>query len=192
VLAIGLAAVPAVAGHALDRGLNRVNLVADVLHVAGAAAWVGALIGLVALRDAPWRRTAALALGGLLVLGATGVVRASFELLHPSQLWDTSYGQALLVKTGILFVALAAGWLLRSRLRRRAAVELVVVAGLVVAVSVLGTLRPGRNVVAVQRAAEVSPAALTCSSSSSRHTYHPIASRKTSVCSPFITMPPRF
>src|SRR5439155_9729438 len=32
-LAIGLTAVPAVAGHALDRGLNRVNVVADVLHV---------------------------------------------------------------------------------------------------------------------------------------------------------------
>jgi copper transport protein len=191
-LAIGLAVVPAVAGHSLDRGLNRVNVVADVLHVAGAAAWVGALVGLVALRDASRRRAAALALGGLLLLGATGIVRASFELLHPSQLWDTSYGRALLVKTGILLVALAAGWLLRPRLRRRAAVELVLVAGLVVAVSVLVTLRPGRNVVAVQRAAGVSPAALTCSSSSSRHTYQPIASRKTIVCSPFITMPPRF
>ena len=73
-------------------------------------------------------------------------------------------GRALVVKTGILFVALAAGWLLRARLRRRAAVELVLVAALVAAVSVLVTLRPGRNVVAVQRAAGVSPAALTCSS----------------------------
>jgi copper transport protein len=191
-LAIGLAAVPAVAGHALDRGLNRVNVVADVLHVTGAAAWVGVLIGFVALRDAPRRRIAALALGGLLMLGATGIVRASFELLHPSQLWDTSYGRALLVKTAILLVALGAGWLLRARLRRRAAVELVLAAGLVVAVSVLVTLRPGRNVVGVQRAAGVSPAAAACSSSSSRHTYQPIASRKTSVCSPFITMPPRF
>jgi copper transport protein len=191
-LATGLAAVPAVAGHALDRGLNRVNVVADMLHVAGAAAWVGVLIGLVVLRDASGRRATALALGGVLLLGATGILRASFELLHPSQLWDTSYGRALLVKTGILLVTLAAGWLLRSRLRRRAAVELVLVAGLVVAVSVLVTLRPGRNVVAAQRAAGVSPAALTCSSSSSRHTYQPIAIRKTSVCSPFITMPPRF
>ncbi len=177
-----------------SQGRRRSNaaLVADVLHVAGAAAWVGALVGLLALRDASRRRGAALALGGLLLLGATGIVRASFELLHPSQLWDTSYGRALLVKTGILLVALAAGWLLRARLRRRAAVELAFAAGLVVAVSVLVTLRPGRNVGAVQRAAGVSPAALTCSSSRSRHTYQPIASRKTSVCSPFITMPPRF
>ena len=191
-LGLGLAAVPAVAGHALDRGLNRVNVVADVLHVAGASAWVGALLGFVALRDVPLRRTTALALGGVLMLGATGIVRTSFELLHPSQLFDTSYGQALLAKTGVLVVALAAGWLLRARLRRRAAVELVLVAALVVAVSVLVTLRPGRNVAPVQRATRVSPAAPACSSASSRHTYQPIASRKTSVCSPFITMPPRF
>ena len=35
-------------------------------------------------------------------------------------------------------------------------------------------------------------AALSSSSSSSRQTYQPIASRKTIVCSPFITIPPRF
>jgi copper transport protein len=191
-LALGLAAVPAFAGHALDRGLSRVNVVADVLHVLGAAAWVGALLGVVAIRDVPWRRTAALALGGVVVLGATGVVRASFELVRPSQLWDTSYGRTLLVKTGILTVALAAGWLLRSRLRGRATVELVLVAALVVAVSVLVALRPGRSVEPVQRAAGVSSVAAACSSSSSRQTYQPIASRKTSVCSPFITIPPRF
>jgi len=192
VLALGLAAVPAVAGHALDPGLDRVNVAADVLHVAGAAAWVGALVGLVVLRDLSRARTGVLALGGVFVLGVTGVVRASFELLHASQLWDTSYGRALLVKTAVLVLALAAGWLLRARLRRRAAVELVLVAGLLVAVSVLVMLRPGRNVAPAQRAAGVSPAAPACSSSRSRQTYQPIASRKTSVCSPFITMPPRF
>jgi putative copper export protein len=75
----------------------------------------------------------------------TGVVRASFELLHLSQLWNTSYGIALLVKTAILLVALAAGWFVRSRLRLRAGVELGLVALLVIAVSVLVLLRPGRN-----------------------------------------------
>jgi copper transport protein len=192
VLALGLAAVPAFAGHALDRGLSRLNVVADVLHVLGAAAWIGALLGLVVLRDAPWRRTGALALGGLVVLGVTGAVRASFELVHPSQLWSTSYGRALLVKTAILGAALAGGWLLRAHGRRRAMLELFVVAGLLVAVSVLVTLRPGRSAVAAQRAAGLPPVAPACSSSSRRQTYQPIASRKTSVCSPFITIPPRF
>jgi len=145
-LALGLAVVPSVSGHALDRGLNRVNVVADVLHVAGAAAWVGALLGLILVRDAPRRRTVLLAAGGVAVLGATGIVRASFELVRFSQLWDTSYGQALLVKTGILAAALSLGWLLRADIRRRAAVELAVAVSLVVAVAVLVLLQPGRNI----------------------------------------------
>jgi copper transport protein len=148
VLALGLAIVPAVAGHALDPGLNRVNVVADVLHVLGAAAWIGALLGLVLVRAAPQRRAVALAAGGVVVLGVTGVVRASFELLHLSQLWNTSYGITLLVKTAILLAALAAGWFVRMRLRVRAGVELGLVALLVIAVSVLVLLRPGRNVAA--------------------------------------------
>lgn len=141
VLALPLVAVPTVAGHALDRGLNRLNVAADILHVAGAAAWVGALLGILITR-----RVGLLPLVGVLLLGVTGVVRASFELLHVSQLWTTSYGQTLLWKTGILLVALAAGWLLRARIRERAGIELVLVAGLLVAVSILVLQRPGRNV----------------------------------------------
>src|SRR5207302_1358785 len=102
-----------------------------VLHVAGASAWTGALLGLALVRNPPRRRAIALAAGGVLLLGATGVLRASFELLHLSQLWNTSYGQTLLVKTGLLLAALALGWLLRTRIRRRAGVELVLIACLV-------------------------------------------------------------
>ena len=146
VLALGLGIVPSVAGHALDTGLNRVNVVADVLHVLGAAAWVGALLGLVLVRDAPRRRAVVLAAGGVVVLAVTGVVRASFELLHLSQLWNTSYGLTLLVKTAILLAAVAAGWFLRAHIRVRASVELGLVALVVIAVSVLVLLRPGRNI----------------------------------------------
>jgi copper transport protein len=147
-LALGLAVVPSVAGHALDPGLNRVNLVADVLHVVGAAAWVGALLGLVLVRTAPRRVAVVLAAAGVVVLGVTGVVRASFELLHLSQLWSTSYGLTLLAKTSVLLAALAAGWFVRSRIRVRASVELGLVALIVVAVSILVLLRPGRNAAA--------------------------------------------
>ncbi len=191
VLALGLAAVPALAGHALDPGLARVNVVADVLHVAAASAWTGVLIGLVALPGANMRRATQLALGAVLVLGATGVVRASFELTHAAQLWTTSYGRTLLVKTVLLLVVLAAGWTVRARPRRRAALELALLALLVVAVAVLVQLRPGRNAAAAppQRTA-AEP--LSCSSSSRRQTNQPIATRKTSVCSAFIRIPPRF
>ena len=141
--------------------MNRVNLVADVLHVLGAAAWVGALLGLVLVRAAPSRRAVVLAAGGVVLLGVTGVVRAAFELLHLSQLWNTSYGVALLVKTAILLVALATGWFLRARIRVRASAELGLVVVIVVAVSVLVLLRPGRNVIAAPsqvQATQLSPA----------------------------------
>ena len=161
VLALGLVVAPAFAGHAYDNGVNRLNVPADALHLAGAAAWVGALVGLVLFRDAERRRLVLLALGGVLVLAVTGVIRAWSELLQLAQLWNTSYGQTLLVKTGVLLGALAAGWLLRAHIRRRAGVELVLVAGIVVAVSVLVLLRPGRSIEAAPpiriAAAEPSP-----------------------------------
>ncbi|MES1248784.1 MAG: copper resistance protein CopC [Actinomycetota bacterium] len=142
-LALPLVAVPTAAGHALDRGLSRVNVAADVLHVAGAAAWVGALLGLVVTR----RRDVRLAAAGVALLTVTGVVRASYELLHLAQLWETSYGRALLVKTGLLLAAVAVGmW-------RRPRVELVLVAGILVAVGVLTLERPGRNATPPARAA---------------------------------------
>jgi len=144
--ALSLAVIPSLAGHALDPGLARINVVADVLHVVSAAAWIGVLIGLVAIRDADLRRAGILALASVVVLGATGVMRAAFELTAPAQLWETSYGRALLVKSGLLLGALVLGRLLRHRAQKRASVELALVAALVVAVSVLVELRPGRNV----------------------------------------------
>lgn len=140
VLALGLVVVPAFAGHALDPGLNRVNVAADVLHVLGASAWTGAILGAVFFR----RIEARLAVGGVALLGVTGIVRASFELTSASQLWNISYGRLLLVKTAVLLAALAlAFW-------RRRGLELALVAGLIVAAAVLVQLRPGRNVVAVR------------------------------------------
>jgi copper transport protein len=153
-VALLLAVVPSFAGHALDPGLARINLVADVLHVAAAAAWVGVLVGLVAVRGADLRRAGALAVGAVVLLGITGVTRAAFELTAVSQLWDTSYGRALLVKTALLVGALLAGWLVRRRPSERAAVELVLVAALVVAASVLVELRPGRNVTTARAAVQ--------------------------------------
>ena len=134
-LALPLVAVPTVSGHALDRGLDRINVAVDLLHVAGASAWIGALLGLVLLRRVELR----LVVGGIALLSVTGVVRAFYELLHVSQLWTTAYGRALLVKTALLLVAIAAG------LWRRVPVELVAVVLLIGAVSVLVLERPGRN-----------------------------------------------
>ena len=143
VLALPLVAAPTTSGHALDRALPRLNVAADLLHVAGAAAWVGALIGLVVTR----RRDLRLVVGGLVAIAVGGVVRAGYELLHVEQLWDTNYGRTILVKSGLLLGAAALG------LRRRPRVELLVVAGVVVAASVLVLERPGRNVARAQASA---------------------------------------
>jgi copper transport protein len=142
-----LALVPSFAGHALDHGLSRVNVVADVLHVVSAAGWIGVLVGLVVTREVNLRRVTVLALASVALLGVTGITRAVYELTGLSQLWATSYGRALLVKTGLLLGALVLGRLLRRRVRVRAGIELVLVAAVVAAVSVLVELRPGRNVV---------------------------------------------
>jgi copper transport protein len=151
-LALGLALVPSVSGHALDPGLPRVSVAIDVLHVLAASAWVGVLLGLLLVRGER-RRVGLLALAGVVVVGITGALRAGFELTAASQLWDTSYGRTILVKTGIALGALGVGWLLRARARRRAALELALVAGIVVAVAVLVQLRPGRNYLPVPSAA---------------------------------------
>jgi putative copper export protein len=157
-LALGLAAVPAVSGHALDPGVPAVNVAFDILHVLAAAAWVGVLLGIV-LIGREGRRAVALASAGVVLLAITGALRAGFELTGLSQLWTTSYGQTVLVKTGLLLAALGVGWLLRSRARRRAVVEVVFVAGIVVVAAVLVQLRPGRNYVpAARQGAALEPA----------------------------------
>jgi copper transport protein len=154
---------PSIAGHALDRGRSPIEVLADVIHVAAASVWLGGLVALgLALRRGGrtdlLRRFSNIALVSVAVLGASGVVRALSELSSFSQLWTTGYGRALLVKTGLLAVLVTIGWVNRYRLiprravegvRRNVAAELVLLAGLVVAVALLTDLRPGRDRVAV-------------------------------------------
>ena len=172
VCALALLPVPSIAGHALDRGQwpRPLNVAADILHVGAAAVWIGGLLALaIGLPRATRRLTAeqrtefsaalvprlsAIALGSVLVIAATGLIRALSELSAVSQLWSSGYGRALLIKTGLLGIAVSLGWLNRSRLvsrlrlsalRRNVAAELVVLAGLVIAVAFLTDLAPGRQ-----------------------------------------------
>jgi putative copper export protein len=86
------------------------------------------------------------------VLALTGAGRALAELSAFSQLWTTGYGRAILLKTGLFAVLLGLGSVSRSRalagverLRTVVLVELGFVLGIVVAVAVLTSLRPGRR-----------------------------------------------
>ncbi len=161
--ALALLPIPTVAGHALDRGRSWIEVPVDLLHVAAASVWLGGLVSLMLVlrrggeHELLLRRFSNLALGSVLVLAATGVIRALSELRSVNQLWSTGYGRVLIVKTALLGLLLALGWLNRYRLvprfsvgalRRSVALELLVFAGLVAAVGLLTDLRPGRDRVA--------------------------------------------
>jgi len=160
VAAVLLVAGPSIAGHALDPGRSQLELVDDVIHVAAASVWLGGLLALgLALRAGGeraelMRRFSNIAVVSVALLAITGVIRALAELSSVSQLWSTGYGRTLIVKTALLVVLVAIGWVNRYRLvpglrvdalRRNVAAELVLFAGLVVAVALLTDLRPGRD-----------------------------------------------
>jgi copper transport protein len=162
VLAVAVLPAPTVAGHALDPGRSWIEVPIDLLHVLAAAVWIGGLfaLALVVPREgvspdvirAVARRFSKLALASVLVLALTGAGRSLAELSAVSQLWTTGYGQAILAKTGLFAVLLGLGSMSRShllagaeRLRNLVRVELAVVLGVVVAVAVLTSLRPGRS-----------------------------------------------
>ena len=152
--------VPTLAGHALDRGRPGYEPFVDFLHVAAASFWLGGLVALgLALSSSGdhaqlVRRFSNVAFVSVLVLAATGVLRAFAELRSVSQLWSTGYGQLLIVKTALLALLAAIGWMNRYRLvprlsfdglRRNVAVELSLFAVLIAAVALLTDLRPGRD-----------------------------------------------
>jgi copper transport protein len=159
-IAFLLLPAPTLAGHALDAGRPRIEVVVDLLHVTAASVWVGGLVALaLALRAEDQRaamihRFSNIALIAALVLAGTGVIRAIAELDSFSQLWSTGYGRVLLVKSSLLTVLLVIGWMNRYRLvprpslaelRRNVAAELAIFTIVVGAVALLTDLRPGRD-----------------------------------------------
>lgn len=167
--------VPGLAGHAAQTSPRGAMLVFDWLHLAAGSLWVGGLLGLLVLwRSLPVaRRVAGLvvtvprfsntAFVSVLVLIGSGVGASLVHLPTLATLWDTSYGQALLVKIGLLCVAILLGAvnLLRTRprllahrrrpelgpgaaslLRRLVVGEALLVVSAVVAASVLASLPP--------------------------------------------------
>jgi copper transport protein len=144
-LGLVLLVAPTLAGHALDpHRLRALVALADFAHVLAAAVWIGGLVLLVAVRSPQaGRRFRPVAVGSVAVLGLAAIPRAiaAFPSFH--SVVDTSYGRAVLVKTGLLAVVLMAGWANRQRLGRAGFVgELVVLAVVVGTVAVLTDLRP--------------------------------------------------
>jgi copper transport protein len=167
--------VPGLAGHAAQTSPRGASVLFDWLHLAAGSIWVGGLIGLLVLWSSfpiP-RRVAGLvfcvprfsntAFVSVLALIGSGIGSALVHFPTFASLWQTSYGQALLVKIGLLSAAMlpAAVNLLRTRprlvayrdrpelgpgaatlLRRLVAGEILVVASAVCAAAVLSSLAP--------------------------------------------------
>ncbi len=170
-------AVPGLAGHAAQTSPTGASLVFDWIHMAAASVWLGGLAGLsiLAWRTPPGLRMTVLgrvvprfsrtALVSVLLIIASGVGASVLHLPTLASLWETSYGEAILVKVGLLCLALVLGGLNFARttprlaaalprqygllaagaaslLRRLIAGEIAIVTGIVVAAMVLTSLPP--------------------------------------------------
>ena len=163
--------VPGAAGHAAQTAPRALALALDWLHLVAGSLWVGGLIGLLVLwRSLPAaRRLAGLAVcvprfsnvafGSVMVLFGSGVGASVLHLPTLASLWQTSYGQAIIVKASLLLCAIlvASGNLLRTvpalsraepppsaaiLLRRLVSVEVLLVAAAVAVAAVLSSLPP--------------------------------------------------
>ena len=109
---------PSLSGHASVSG--GVALVADMAHLLAAAVWVGGLAALVlalvwAGRER-WElaadavpRFSLLAVGSVSVLIVSGTVSGYLQVRALRGLWETTYGQLLLLKLGLVLPLLALG-----------------------------------------------------------------------------------
>lgn len=168
--------VPGLAGHPAQTSPAGLSLTLDWVHLLTGSLWVGGLVGLLALAaGAGSRRVAALAwivprfsnvaLASVLGLVLSGTVAAILHLPTVGSLWQTSYGQAILVKIALLVAALGLGGANFARsaprlraareqpsgpagaaaaraLRWRVGGEAVIVAGIVAAAATLTSLPP--------------------------------------------------
>jgi copper transport protein len=154
--AVVLAVTPALAGHAAaSPRFTSLMIAGDFLHVLGASSWLGSLFA-VMIVGVPlafaldgverWSSVASLvnsfsplALASAAVVVVSGLIASWVHLEHLSALWQTSYGQLLLVKLFLVAITFTIGaYNFRrvqpqlvhevgsARLRRSAAIELSV------------------------------------------------------------------
>src|SRR5262249_54820530 len=125
IVALGIALTTSLTGHAADAGAVTVRVVADWVHVASSAMWLGGLFGLAAivlLGAADWpghvvggvaarfSRLAGVCLGVVVV---TGIYNTWTQIPFVSALWMTTYGRALIAKIVVVVVVIAIGALNR-------------------------------------------------------------------------------
>ena len=196
--------VPGLAGHAAQTSPRGVSVALDWLHLASGSIWIGGLVGLVAIWSGLGSshriaglsvvvpRFSRVAFVSVMVLIGSGTVAAIIHLPTLDSLWQTSYGQALLVKIGFLGAAMliAPINMLRNTprladagkrpkeaesaatlLRGLVSAEIVLVAGAVFAAATLSSLPPPPNALAAAggATAHVGPGVVTQSVTHGRY-----------------------
>jgi putative copper export protein len=118
VLGLAFASGLSLSGHsAADAGHSWLSELADWVHLSAASLWVGGLVQLVAvvwpgapeLRRTAFLRFSRLATVCVALLVAAGTYLSILRLPHLRDLWLTGYGQVLLVKLGLVSLALLWG-----------------------------------------------------------------------------------
>jgi copper transport protein len=155
------------ASHAANTTLPGLNIALQWLHAVAISVWLGGLAGVLLElgdpdtdhRPALMARFSRWATVGILLVAATGVVRAAFELQNPGDLLSTDYGRLIVAKT-VLFAVLAllgavnhfrhvpAGEGGVGAMRRVGSVELLVGTTIIVLAAALVTTPPPADAVA--------------------------------------------
>jgi copper transport protein len=184
--AAGVLIVPGAAGHAAQTSPRGLAVAFDWFHLVAGSIWLGGLIGLLVFWTAVPAgdrlgglsvlvpRFSNVALVSVLVLLGAGIGATVLHMPALNALWETGYGVAILVKIGLLYMAvfIARRNLLQARpalvaarerpeladtaaglLRRRVSAEVVLVAGAVFAAAVLSSLAPPPPSFALQNSA---------------------------------------
>jgi len=119
--AAALMLVPGLAGHPAQTAPRGLALPLDWAHLTAGSVWFGGLIGLFVLWTASRRgrrmralavvvpRFSRVALGAVATVAATGVAQTIQHLPTFGALWQTGFGRAIVVKGGLLAVALVLG-----------------------------------------------------------------------------------
>ena len=132
-LALGFASGLSLSGHsAADAGSSWLSELADWAHLAAASLWVGGLVQLAfviwplapELRRSAFLRFSKLATALIVILLSAGIYLSVLRLPRFDDLWSEGYGQVLLVKLGLVSLALLWGaahhFLVRPALERGA------------------------------------------------------------------------
>jgi copper transport protein len=149
--------LPGASGHASTTSPRGLSIALDLTHLISGSIWIGGLIGLLVLVAtlpagertrgllAVTPRFSKVALGSVLLLLGTGTGATIVHMPTLDALWKTGYGVAILVKIGILVVAIAFASRHQRGARPRPRVmgaEAFLVAGAIFTAAVLSSLAP--------------------------------------------------